>query len=143
MRNLFPALLCALATSFALSLSPVPAANTPLAASPGAEIRAVDGDTIEIHAGGERTRVRYLLIDTPELHHPSRPVEELGEEALQLNRKLLAGGISRMEYDRERNDRYGRSLAYVFPSGRGAGHGKRELAASPALPMITPPNRGI
>lgn len=143
MRNLSFTLLCALATSFALYLSPAPAANAPVAASPGAEIRAVDGDTIEIDAGGERTRVRYLLIDTPELHHPSRPVEELGEEALQLNRKLLAGGISRMEYDRERTDRYGRSLAYVFAVRKGREvMVNEELAASGlALPMIINPNR--
>ena len=108
-----------------------------------AHIRVFDGDTIGISESGEERRIRYLLIDTPELHHPSRPVEELGEQAKLLNTILLAKGMLRLEYDTERTDRYGRSLAYLFvDDGEKEVFINEEIArAGLALPMIINPNR--
>ena len=73
--------------------------------------RAVDGDTVVL-VGGER--VRYIGIDTPELHHPKKPVERYAREAKEFNRRLVEGKKIRLETDVERRDKYGRLLAYVF-----------------------------
>ena len=73
--------------------------------------RAVDGDTVVLTDG---ERVRYIGIDTPELHHPRKPVQWYAREAAEFNRKLVDGQKVRLEFDVERRDRYGRLLAYVF-----------------------------
>ena len=74
-------------------------------------IRAVDGDTILL---GDGTRVRYIGIDTPETVHPEKAPEYLGKEASAANRRLVEGRTVTLEYDLERRDRYGRTLAYVW-----------------------------
>jgi micrococcal nuclease len=70
-----------------------------------------DGDTIVLKDG---RHVRYLGIDTPEVAHESRGAEPMGEEAKALNRELVMGRRIRLETDREKKDRYGRLLAYVY-----------------------------
>ena len=69
--------------------------------------RIIDGDTIVLK-GGER--VRYIGIDTPEMN----PEEPFAKEATELNAILVEGWEVRLEYDNERLDRYGRTLAYVY-----------------------------
>ncbi|WP_227497297.1 thermonuclease family protein [Planctomonas psychrotolerans] len=77
--------------------------------------RVVDGDTVIVDLGGERTRIRLLNIDTPESVDPHRPVECLGVEASAFLAELLPDGTAvRLGYDDEREDRYGRILAAVF-----------------------------
>ena len=73
--------------------------------------RVVDGDTLVLD-GGER--VRLIGVDTPETVHPKKPVERFGKEASGFTQKLAEGKRVRLEYDAERTDRYGRTLAYVF-----------------------------
>jgi len=73
--------------------------------------RAVDGDTVVL-VGGER--VRYIGVDTPELHHPRKPVQPYAREAMEFNRRLVEGKKVRLELDVEPRDKYGRTLAYVF-----------------------------
>ena len=46
-----------------------------------------DGDTIEIN---NKEKVRLLSIDTPETHHPKKPVECFGLTASEVTKKLLA-----------------------------------------------------
>ena len=75
--------------------------------------RVVDGDTVVL-AGGER--IRYIGMDTPELHHPWKPVQWYAREAMEFNRKLVEGRAVRLEFDVERHDKYGRTLAYVYLS---------------------------
>ena len=101
-----------------------------------------DGDTITMEIQGEKETIRYLLMDTPELHHPSRPVEELGKEAREENLRLLALGSIRLEFDRERRDRYGRLLAFVWVrTAEGEIMVNEELVRKGlALPLIIPPN---
>lgn len=78
-------------------------------------IRVIDGDTIDVLLEGEETRVRLLNIDTPETKHPNESVECLGPEAGQFLKDLLPAGTEiELEYDTERHDRYGRTLAGVF-----------------------------
>lgn len=73
--------------------------------------RVIDGDTIKL-VNGER--VRYIGIDTPELHHPKKLVEYLAKEAKEFNQKLVGGKVVRLEFDVEKRDKYGRLLAYVY-----------------------------
>ncbi|MCY4658288.1 MAG: thermonuclease family protein [Acidobacteria bacterium] len=73
--------------------------------------RVVDGDTIVVRGVG---RVRLIGVDTPETVDPRRPVEFFGREASAFTKRLLEGQRVRLEYDRERSDRYGRTLAYVY-----------------------------
>jgi micrococcal nuclease len=74
-----------------------------------------DGDTLRV-APGER--VRLIGVDTPETVKRDHPVEPFGPEATQFTRDFVAGGQVRLEFDRERIDRYGRHLAYVWVEGR-------------------------
>ncbi len=65
-----------------------------------------------------KERVRYIGIDTPEIHHPRKPVEAYGREAMEFNRRLVEGKKVRLEFDVERYDKYNRLLAYLFlPDG--------------------------
>jgi micrococcal nuclease len=73
-------------------------------------VRVIDGDTLELD-GAER--VRLIGVNTPESVDPRRPVEYFGKEASAFTRRLAQGKRARLEYDRERQDRYGRTLAYV------------------------------
>jgi micrococcal nuclease len=73
--------------------------------------RVVDGDTIILN-GNER--VRLIGVDTPETVHPQKPVEYYGKEASAFTKRLCEGKSVRLEYDWQRKDRYGRTLAYVY-----------------------------
>jgi len=70
-----------------------------------------DGDTIVLEGG---QRVRYLGIDAPEVTHEGTPGGPLGDEAARYNRELVSGRSVMLEFEREREDDYGRLLAYVF-----------------------------
>ncbi len=70
--------------------------------------RVVDGDTIEVSLRGR------TVVDTPETVHPSEPVECFGPEASSFTSARLSGQRVRLEFDVERTDRYGRTLAYVW-----------------------------
>ncbi len=78
-------------------------------------VRVIDGDTIQVCCVfGDRVKVRYIGVDTPETHHPMRGVEPYGMEASEANRKLVDGKTVRLEFDVQQLDRYGRTLAYVY-----------------------------
>lgn len=78
----------------------------------------VDGDTIRVDLGGDITTVRLIGVDTPELHdryHRHAPPQPYAREAADFTRRALRGQQVRLEYEqRDRLDRYGRTLAYVF-----------------------------
>ncbi len=71
-------------------------------------IEVIDGDTIIIEGG---YRVRYIGIDTPEIHPR---LEAYGIEAWQANRRLVEGKRVRLERDVSETDRYNRLLRYVY-----------------------------
>lgn len=70
-----------------------------------------DGDTIVLTDG---KRVRYIGINAPEIAHGDQKEEPFGSEATAFNKKMVLVKKIRLEFDRERNDQYGRLLAYVF-----------------------------
>lgn len=73
--------------------------------------RVVDGDTLLLE-GGER--VRLIGIDTPETVKPDTPPQPFGHEASEFTKRLAEGKDVRLEFDRNREDQYGRTLAYVY-----------------------------
>ena len=103
--------------------------------------RVVDGDTLVLR-GGER--VRLIGVDTPETVHPQKPVEYFGKEASKFTRSMVEGKRVQLEYDQGtgRNDRYGRTLAYVYLENgtllnleiieRGYGHAYTRFKLTPA-----------
>ena len=80
--------------------------------------RVVDGDTIEVSPvvdGNEE--VRLIGMDTPETKDPSEEVEPLGPEASAFATDSLTSQSVGLEFDVEREDQYGRLLAYVYLGG--------------------------
>jgi len=77
--------------------------------------KVVDGDTVDVKVDGETVRVRLLNVDTPETVDPDEPVQCLGPEATEFLENLLPVGTKvGLEYDDERTDGYGRTLAGVY-----------------------------
>lgn len=73
----------------------------------------VDGDTIAFIDG---TRVRLLLVDTPETTQGKNDC--FGQEAKAFTVSQVAGKTVQLSYDEsECTDRYGRTLAYVKVDG--------------------------
>lgn len=70
-----------------------------------------DGDTVVLADG---RRVRYIGIDAPELAHADRPAQPFAVAARRFNERLVRSRRLRLEFDREKTDRYGRHLAYLF-----------------------------
>ena len=71
----------------------------------------IDGDTI-ILDGNEI--VRLIGIDTPETKDPKKPVQSYGKEAYEFTKGLVEGKKVRLTYDLNKEDKYGRTLAYVY-----------------------------
>lgn len=94
-----------------------PAAEAPAAIAPPADAQArtckrvVDGDTVVLD-GGER--VRLVGVDTPELHRPGWPVQYFAREAKAFTKRLVQGRRVKLGFDRERADKYGRTLGYLW-----------------------------
>jgi micrococcal nuclease len=73
--------------------------------------RVVDGDTIELEDG---TKVRYVGVNTPETHHPTKGVQCFGKEAAAFNQELVVEKRVRLVKDVSETDRYGRLLRFVY-----------------------------
>jgi len=84
----------------------------------------VDGDTLVL-SGGER--VRLIGIDTPELHMSNKlladarrgaqdisTIQALGKRAKSFTENLCRGKKVSLEFDVDKKDKYGRTLAYVY-----------------------------
>lgn len=83
--------------------------------------RCVDGDTIEVIQNGEKKKVRFLAIDTPETKHPKKGEEPYGKEASEFTcNHVKNANVLELEYDdgSEKTDKYGRLLAWVLVDGR-------------------------
>jgi micrococcal nuclease len=120
----------ALVVFLALALASVLAVASPSYAPPvaptasqqaggltGPVVRTVDGDTIHVRLASGIEKVRYIGIDTPEVHHPKRGEEPGGRAATEVNRRLVGNRSVRLEPDVQARDHYGRLLAYVWVKG--------------------------
>jgi micrococcal nuclease len=80
--------------------------------------RIVDGDTIYVAIGNRLEPVRYIGINTPEVHHPRLGRQPGGEAASEANRQLVEGRWVTLVFDVQQSDRHGRLLAYVWVGDR-------------------------
>ncbi len=61
-------------------------------------VRVIEGDTIQVwNVFGDRVTVRYIGINTPEVHHPMKGVEFFGKNASEANCKLVDAKDERSE----------------------------------------------
>jgi micrococcal nuclease len=103
-----------------------PGIPVPADAQEAVVVRVVDGDTLVLRGrgvgplrGGDRTRVRVLLVDTPEVHTDQ---ECFGQEASDRAEQLLPDGATvRVQADRDPEDRFGRALLHVWADGVNVG----------------------
>jgi len=78
--------------------------------------RVLDGDSLRLADGRE---VRLIGINAPEFGKDGAPDQPLAAAARNRARALVENRTVRLDFDRERFDRYGRVLAYVtLPDGR-------------------------
>lgn len=92
---------------------PPPPPGPSIPAGDDAEVtRVTDGDTIVVNGS---TRVRLIGVDTPEVAIFGRDPQCYGPDASGWTKGALPPGTRvRLEYDNNRTDRYGRTLAYVY-----------------------------
>jgi micrococcal nuclease len=117
--RLAPALAVLLAPALAVPIVPAPPPADAQRPAPArvllAEVvRVVDGDTIQVRLADRLEKVRYIGVNTPELHGRAGHPEPGAVEATALNRALVEGRRVRLELDVRERDRYGRLLAYVW-----------------------------
>jgi len=73
--------------------------------------KVYDGDTFKTRAG---EKVRLLGINTPEIAHGGKPGQPLGKKAKKELLSLIQGKLVRLEFDKDKQDKYGRLLAHVY-----------------------------
>ena len=74
-------------------------------------VRVIDGDTIEIEG---KIKVRYVGVNTPELHDPRKPIECFGQAASDENKRLVEGKEIYIQKDVSETDKFKRLLRYVW-----------------------------
>src|SRR3990167_7714649 len=74
-------------------------ASPPSRSLSGAVVRVVDGDTIHVRINGRVEKVRYIGVNTPEIHHPTKGEEPGGREASEVNGRLVTGRHVRLQLD--------------------------------------------
>lgn len=77
-------------------------------------ISITDGDTIVVDINGKTEKLRFIGIDTPETHHPNKPVQHFGKEASDYTTKQLTNKTIYLQKDVSERDKYGRLLRYVW-----------------------------
>jgi micrococcal nuclease len=107
-------------------------------------VRITDGDTVRLRGRGsgpvpaEPTRVRVLLVDTPEVH---TALECYGPEAsARMEQLVRPGSTVRVEADRDREDRYGRLLLHLWTED-GVNVGEALVTEGYATVLQIDPNR--
>lgn len=77
--------------------------------------RVVDGDTFVAHdQQHHKLKVRLIGVDTPETVKPHTAVQPYGKKASNYSKSHLTNKNVYLEYDQEKHDQYGRTLAYVW-----------------------------
>jgi len=137
LKRLWPLLTLLIVLSYLRGQAPVgssppgPSGCAMPARPPGLEerrvVRVVDGDTFDAGRGAAAARVRLIGVDAPESSPNEKAFRDasrtgtdiativaMGKEAAAFAKRHLAGRIVGLEYDVQRYDRYGRTLAYVW-----------------------------
>jgi endonuclease YncB( thermonuclease family) len=74
----------------------------------GVVVRVIDGDTIDVDINGQRTRIRYVGVNTPEND------EACYSEATNANKSYVEGKTVRLVRDVSNTDRYDRLLRFIY-----------------------------
>jgi micrococcal nuclease len=107
--------------------------------TPATVTQTIDGDTIVVRTdAGAQLTIRMLGVDTPETHHPRKPVECFGPEAAAYTQTRLLGRRVALTFDAERHDVYGRTLAFVTVDGHR--FNDELLSLGYARLLVIPPN---
>ncbi len=79
-------------------------------------LRVVDGDTLIVRLNKQQVRIRLIGIDAPESVHPDAAKNtDMGKSAsAHLKAGLHKGDTVYLTYDKEKTDKYKRTLAYVW-----------------------------
>jgi micrococcal nuclease len=96
---------------------PAPSGPTPSAGFTRTNARVtriVDGDTIEVRFRGSLLTIRLIGIDTPETFGADGSPQCYAAQATAFTTEHLSGQRVRLEFDVERIDPFGRTLAYVW-----------------------------
>lgn len=127
----------------AVPVAPRDGVPVPADAQQAQVVRVSDGDTVVLRARGtgplrgDRTRVRLLLVDTPEVFDRQ---ECLGKEATDRTAELLPEGSPvRVQADEDPEDRYGRALLHVW-NADGVNVGEQLLREGLANVLVLRPN---
>jgi micrococcal nuclease len=77
-------------------------------------INVIDGDTIEVNLNGKFEKVRYLMVDTPEMEAKD---PNPGRLAKEFNTKMVGGKTVFLVSDTSNRDDFGRLLRFVIVDG--------------------------
>jgi micrococcal nuclease len=109
-----------------------------------------DGDTLacdlnENHQIDKPTeQIRMIGIDTPEMHYSHK--NKTGEDepgaqaASEFTQSTLKNQRVTLEHDEQQEDKYGRTLAYVYLQGQSVSINEQLLAKGLATHFFIPPN---
>jgi len=104
-------LLALLLTGCTFGFEPIPPGNgngiVP-AGETATVVSVIDGDTIDVMLDGQRQRVRYIGINTPERDEPCYA------DATRANESLVDGRTITMVIDTTNTDRFDRLLRYIY-----------------------------
>ncbi len=102
-------------------------------------VTVLDGDTILVRVGYEKAKVRLIGIDTPEsVHRDESKNTREGKIASQRLKGYLEGKHVKLEFDKEKQDKYNRWLAYVYLGDEMIN--RELLIAGLARTLTIPPN---
>ncbi len=79
-------------------------------------IQAYDGDTAQVEVDGQKQKVRFLMVDTPEMNYQKGEPMPFAEEGKYFTKKLLmeARHVYIVFDEGKEKDHYDRLLAYIF-----------------------------
>lgn len=95
-------------------------------------LRALDGDSLRVDHAGDTLEVRLIGVDAPEYK------QEYSRKARDFSRRFCEGKTVHLEFDKDRRDRYGRTLAYIYAGGRMLN--EELVRAGLAVPLRIKPN---
>jgi len=95
-------------------------------------LNVIDGDSIRVVHLGDAREIRLIGMDAPEFG------QEYGTQAKAFTLRFCFQKTLRLEYDREKKDRYGRFLAYVWVGDKMLN--EELVRAGLALPLTIKPN---
>ncbi|MGZ4132806.1 MAG: thermonuclease family protein [Actinomycetota bacterium] len=103
-------------------------------------VDVIDGDTIRVDLDGREVTVRLIGVDTPEVAGPYTHEECYGAEASAFTHQQLDGRDVGLEFDAQREDRFGRTLAYVWLQDGWRLFNSELVRGGCAVPLRIPPD---